>query len=247
MGKLIDANQRFKKGLMQQLLSGKIRFPEFAGSEKLKVKNEKLEEGGLPEGWKIKHLGSFGSFLKGKGISNSEKTETGIPCITYGEIYTRHEVVIKGFNSFVGRDTAQKSQRIQRGDILFAGSGETLDEIGKCVVHIEDIEAYAGGDIVIFRSRGVNPLYLSYSLNSNLLIRQKRKLGQGHSVVHIYSAGLKTLQVPLPSFEEQTSIASVLSTCDREIELLKKKLEKLKEQKKGLMQKLLTGKIRVKV
>ncbi len=55
------------------------------------------------------------------------------------------------------------------------------------------------------------------------------------------------MRFPYPSVAEQTRIAAVLSTCDREIELLKKKLEKLKEQKKGLMQRLLTGEIRVKV
>ncbi len=236
---LIDAKQRFKKGLMQQLLTGRMRFPEFGKPVQKK--------GELPVRWKIKRLGSFGSFLKGKGISNSEKTETGIPCITYGEIYTRHEFVIKDFYSFIDRSITQKSQRIKRNDILFAGSGETLDEIGKCVVHTKEIEAYAGGDIVIFRPKGVNPLYLSYSLNSDLLIRQKIQLGQGHSVVHIYSAGLKTLQVSLPSLDEQTRIATVLSACDREIELLHKKEIALREQKKGLMQKLLTGEVRIKL
>jgi len=239
VGRLIDAKQRLKKGLMQQLLTGRMRFPEFGKPVQKK--------GGLPEGWKGRRLSSFGSFLKGKGITNSEKKESGLPCITYGEIYTKHDFVIRQFFSFIDKNVSQKSQRIQRNDILFAGSGETLDEIGKCVAYTKDVEAYAGGDVVIFRPKGVNPLYLSYSLNSDLLIRQKRKLGQGHSVVHIYSAGLKTLQVPLPSLAEQTRIAAILSACDREIELLKKKQKKLREQKKGLMQKLLTGEIRVKV
>jgi len=234
--RLITNYELLKKGLMQQLLTGRMRFPEFG--KPIQKKGE------LPEGWQIKRTSSLGSFLKGKGISNSEKEESGLPCVTYGEIYTKHEIVIKKFSSFIDKDTAQKSQQIQRNDILFAGSGETLDEIGKCVAFTKDIEAYAGGDIVILRTKDVNALYLSYSLNSDLLIRQKRKLGQGHSVVHIYSSGLKTLQVPLPSLEEQTRIAAVLSACDREIELLKKKQEKLKEQKKGLMQKLLTGEIR---
>ena len=237
--RLINAKQRLKKGLMQQFLTGRMRFPEFGKPVQKK--------GELPVRWKIKRLGSFGSFLKGKGISNSEKTETGIPCITYGEIYTRHEFVIKDFYSFIDRSITQKSQRIKRNDILFAGSGETLDEIGKCVVHTKEIEAYAGGDIVIFRPKGVNPLYLSYSLNSDLLIRQKIQLGQGHSVVHIYSAGLKTLQVSLPSLDEQSHIATVLSACDREIELLRRKEIALREQKKGLMQRLLTGEIRIKL
>ncbi|MCK4869829.1 MAG: restriction endonuclease subunit S [Gammaproteobacteria bacterium] len=224
---------------MQQLLTGRMRFPEFGESA--------ADKGELPKEWKIKSLDLFGSFLRGKGISNSEKTETGIPCITYGEIYTRHEFVIKNFYSFIDNSTARKSQRIKRNDILFAGSGETLDEIGRCVAHTKDIEAYAGGDIVIFRPKGVNPLYLSYSLNSELLIRQKRKLGQGHSVVHIYSAVLKTLQVPLPSFEEQHCVATILSSCGQEIDLLFGKEIAFREQKKGLMQKLLTGEVRAQV
>ncbi len=241
VGKLIDAKQRLKKGLMQQLLTGRMRFPEFDHGIH-GIHGKKKDE--LPEGWKNKTLGSFGLFSKGKGISNSEKRGTGFPCITYGEIYTRHEFVIKEFHSFIDKDTAQKSQRIQKGDIIFAGSGETLDEIGKCVAYTQDEEAYAGGDIIIFRPKGVDSVYVSYLLNSDLLIRQKRKLGQGYSVVHIYSSGLKILHVPLPSLPEQTRIASVLSTCDREIELLRRKEIALREQKKGLMQKLLTGKVR---
>lgn len=244
VGKLIDAKQRLKKGLMQKLLTGRMRFPEFDHGIH-GIHGKKKSE--LPEGWKNKTLGSFGLFSKGKGISNSEKKGTGFPCITYGEIYTRHEFVIKEFHSFIDKDTAQKSQRIQKGDIIFAGSGETLDEIGKCVAYTQDEEAYAGGDIIIFRPKGVDSVYLSYLLNSDLLIRQKRKLGQGYSVVHIYSSGLKILHVPLPSLPEQTRIAAVLSTCDREIELLRRKEIALREQKKGLMQKLLTGEVRVKL
>ena len=103
--KLITAKTKLKKAMMQQLLSGKQRFKEFG--KPIQKKDA------LPEGWKNKTLGSFGMFSKGKGISNSEKKEAGFPCITYGEIYTRHEHVIKEFHSFVDRDTAQKSQRIQ--------------------------------------------------------------------------------------------------------------------------------------
>jgi type I restriction enzyme S subunit len=154
VGKLINAKQRLKKGLMQQLLTGRMRFPEFGKPVQ--------EKGELPEGWQIKPLGSFGSFSKGKGISNNLKRETGLPCITYGEIYGKHEIVIKEFCSFIDGGTAQNSQLISKGDILFAGSGETLDEIGKCVAFTKDIKAYAGGDIVIFRPKNIDSLYLSY-------------------------------------------------------------------------------------
>ncbi len=205
---------------------------------------KKTEVGWIPEGWEVKPLGLFGSFFKGKGISNSEKTETGFPCVTYGEIYTKHDFIIKDFKSFISEETAKTSQKIKKNDILFAGSGETLDEIGKCIANIKNVEAYAGGDIIIFRPRGNNCIYLSFSLNSNLIARSRRKLGQGYSVVHIYSNGLKKLNVPLPPLPEQKKIAEILSTWDRAIEQVRRLIDAKKRLKKGMMQQLLTGRKR---
>ncbi|MBN2467792.1 MAG: restriction endonuclease subunit S [Deltaproteobacteria bacterium] len=201
---------------------------------------KKTKVGWIPEEWDLKSLGSFGMFSKGKGISNSQKKETGIPCITYGEIYTEHDFIVKEFKSFIDKDTAKTSQTIKENDILFAGSGETLDEIGKCVAYTKSVEAYAGGDIVLFSPIGVNCFYLSYSLNSDLINRDKRKLGQGYSVVHIYSSSLKMLHIPLPSLPEQKKIAEILSTWDEAIERTKKLRDAKKRCKKALMQKLLT-------
>jgi type I restriction enzyme, S subunit len=155
-------------------------------------KNTKI--GWIPKDWEVKTLGSLGLFSKGKGISNSEKKETGIPCITYGEIYSKHNFIVKEFQSFIDTKTAKKSRKIRSNDILFAGSGETLDEIGKCVAYTKNEEAYAGGDIVIFSPDEVDCIYLSYSLNSDLIAIYRRRLGQGHSVVHIYSDGLKNIK-----------------------------------------------------
>jgi len=200
----------------------------------------------VPEDWDVKSLGSFGLFSKGKGISNNEKKETGIPCITYGEIYTKHHFIIKEFQSFIDIETTKTSQRIKKNDILFAGSGETLDEIGKCVAYTKDMEAYAGGDIVIFGPNGIDSNYLSYSLNSELIAIHKRKLGQGHSVVHIYSSGLKTLHAPLPPLPEQKKIAEILSTWESAIEQTRKLIDAKKRRKKAFMQQLLTGKTKLK-
>ncbi|HDY67118.1 MAG TPA: restriction endonuclease subunit S [Candidatus Scalindua sp.] len=207
---------------------------------------KKTKVGWIPEQWDIKPLGSFGSFSKGKGISNSEKKEKGLPCITYGEIYTTHNYVVKDFHSFISIETAKKSQRIKKNDILFAGSGETLNEIGKCVAYTKNMEAYAGGDIVIFSQNSVDCIYLSYLNNSDLIIKHRRKLGQGHSVVHIYSSGLKTLHVPLPPLPEQKIISEILSAWDRGIEQIGKLTSAKIKLKKALMQQLLTGKRRFK-
>ncbi len=76
--------------------------------------------------------------------------------------------------------------------------------------------------------------------------KQKQKLAQGHSVVHIYPRYLGEVVLPWPKKEEQKEIASLLLKANKEVKLLEKELEYLKEQKKGLMQLLLTGKVRVK-
>ena len=200
-----------------------------------------------PTGWNLKKLGDLGLFLKGKGILKEQLSTTGLPCIRYGEIYTTHDYKIKDFHSFISRGVAQESERIFHNDILFAGSGETLEEIGKAVAYTGDAEAYAGGDIVILRTKKENSAeYLVYALNTNTANRQKRKLGQGHSVVHIYSSDLKELVIPIPPLLEQKKIALILSTWDKAIEKTEQLIAKKQQLKKGLMQQLLTGKVRFK-
>lgn len=104
-----------------------------------------------PTDWKAQLLGEIGEFIKGKGISKREIKVNGIPCILYGEIYTDHHVLVRKFKSFIDQKTALKSTRIKKGDLLFTGSGETKEEIGKAVAFLGDVEAYAGGDIIILR------------------------------------------------------------------------------------------------
>lgn len=197
------------------------------------------------DGWEMKKLGDMGKFLRGKEIAKKDTTDKGIPCIRYGEIYTHHNYYIKDFYSYINQETAEKSTKIQKNDILFAGSGETIEDIGKSVAFLHDEEAYAGGDIVILRTKNVNSLYLAYALNNGRLAIERAKLGQGHSVVHIYPKELKSLTIQLPPAAEQDKITSILSTWDKAIELKEKLIEQKKEQKKGLMQKLLTGEVRL--
>lgn len=201
----------------------------------------------FPTGWTLKKLGDLGVFLKGKGILKEELSATGLPCIRYGEIYTTHDFTIKRFQSFISRKFAMESERIFHNDILFAGSGETLEEIGKAVAYLGYEEAYAGGDVVILRTdKNTNAEYLSYALNTDVVNRQKRRLGQGHSVVHIYGRDLAGLVLPLPPLPEQRKIALILSTWDRAIEKTEQLIAQKQQLKKGLMQQLLTGNVRFK-
>ena len=222
---IITQLKQRKQGLAQQLLTGEKRIKGFENSV-----------------WKEVKLGEIGFFFKGKGVFKNKIIDKGFKCLTYGDLYTKYDFVIKDVKSFIDKETTLISQEIRYGDICFAGSGETLEDIGKCATFIDDEIGYAGGDIIVFRTKQ-NPITMSYLLNSDIVKKQKTNMGQGHLVVHIYSSQLEKLKVSLPSIAEQNAIAQILDTAHQELKLYEQKLQLLQAQKKTLMQKLLTGEV----
>jgi len=194
----------------------------------------------LPEEWEEVKLSELGSFSKGKGISKSEIIDNGLPCIRYAEIYTDYDFVIKDFKSFISEEVAKNSVELKQNDILFAGSGETVEDIGKSVAFINNCKAFVGGDTIVFTPKKnlLNSVFMSYQLNNNASRKQLRKLAQGNSVVHIYSKGLMTLKVNFPPLEEQKKIAEILSTVDQKIAFVEENISQTEELKKGLRQEL---------
>ncbi|MBX0328396.1 restriction endonuclease subunit S [Oscillochloris sp. ZM17-4] len=220
--------------------------------EQLIAKKRAVKQGAMQEllrpkaGWVAAKLGSLGAFLKGSGVKKDDTQSGDIPCIRYGEIYTKHSDYIKTFYSWISPAVAATARRLKVGDVLFAGSGETKEEIGKCVAFVDDVIAYAGGDIVILRPEKACALFLGYYLNTATINRQKASRGQGDAVVHIGSAALANIDLTLPpSVDEQTAIAAVLSDMDAEIAELEAKLVKARQVKQGMMQELLTGRVRL--
>ena len=199
--------------------------------------------GVIPEEWEVRKLSEIGKFSKGAGVRKDEALSGNIPCVRYGELYTSHHEYIKTFYSFISKAIADTSKRLKKGDILFAGSGETKEEIGKCVAFIDEVEAYAGGDIVILSPEEVESLYLGFLLNAPLIQKQKASRGQGDAVVHISATQLGNIIIPIPKeIAEQTAIAEVLSDTDNLIQALEKQIAKKRNIKQGAMQKLLQPK-----
>lgn len=212
----------------------------------LKPGFKQTEVGVIPEDWEISNLGSLGIFSKGNGIKKDEANSGDIPCVRYGEIYTFHNDIVRSFNSSISEVVAKGSKLLRYGDILFAGSGETREEIGKSVAFIEHKVAYAGGDIVILSNTKESPSFLGYQLNSSTVARQKSTKGQGDAVVHISASALSTVLVPIPPTKaEQEAIAGALSDADELIASLEQLIEKKRMIKQGAMQELLTGKKRL--
>ena len=193
----------------------------------------------------MKRLGELGQFLKGTGVKKDDANSGSLPCVRYGELYTHHNDLIRQFNSWISPEVAAEAVKLKKGDLLFAGSGETKEDIGKCAAFVSDGEAYAGGDIVILRPVGVDPIFMGYYCNTKFISAQKASKGQGDAVVHINSAALSSIHGSLPGLAEQTAIAAILSDMDTELSALEARREKARLLKQGMMQELLTGKTRL--
>ncbi|HBP86142.1 MAG TPA: restriction endonuclease subunit S [Nitrospiraceae bacterium] len=239
---LLTKKRQLKQGAMQELLTGKTRLPGF----EVKPGYKQTEVGQIPEDWEPVPMKTLGTFSKGQGICKGEATSGDIPCVRYGEIYTHHNDIIRTFNSRISAEVAKTSKRLKKGDLLFAGSGETKEEIGKSVAFVGDEEAYAGGDIVILSPSKGNSKFFGYLFNSPIISSQKASKGQGDAVVHISATALSSIKFPLPPTKaEQEAIAAILSDMDTEIAALEAKLAKTRQLKQGMMQELLTGRIRL--
>lgn len=207
---------------------------------------KQTEIGLIPEDWEVYDIYKMGIFSKGAGISRNESMTGNIPAIRYGEIYTHHNNVVRNFNSWISTSVAAKSTKIKCNDLLFTASGETKEEIGKCVAYIYNHDAYAGGDIIILTPKNhYNSIFLGYLMNSQIICKQKTSKGQGDAVVHITANSLSKIKCPIPDIEEQNKIASALTSIDNLLLSLDKLIEKKRLIKQGAMQELLTGKKRL--
>ena len=223
---------------------------EYAVSDPVDVPfdHKRTDIGAIPEDWSEVLLRDLGVFMKGRGISRDDVSWDGVPCIRYGELYTLYETCVHTPISRATEMAAAHSLELETGDLLFTGSGETIEEIGKCVAYIGTERACAGGDIIVLRPFG-NSLslscYLGHLLNHDIVARQKTRVGQGHSVVHISPRHLELIGIPLPPPAEQQAIVDALSDVDGLIGSLDALIAKKRVIKHGAMQQLLTGKTRL--
>ena len=205
----------------------------------------------VPEHWEVRRLGQIGRLSKGNGGNKEDEVSLGVPCVRYGDLYTTHTYFILKSRSFVSMAKAEDYTPITFGDVLFAASGETIDEIGKSAVNLMQSEACCGGDVILFRpERQVEARYMGYATDCRPAATQKATMGRGITVKHIYGYQLKYLTLPLPPLPEQAAIVRFLDHADRRIRRYiraKQKLIKLlEEQKQAIIHQAVTGQIDVR-
>ena len=175
--------------------------------------------GSVPTHWEILSLGQVGTLTKGNGGNKEDELPTGMPCVRYGDLYTTHKYFIENARSFISPEVADQYTKIKFGDVLFAASGETADEIGKSAVNLLRGPAYCGGDVILFRPHGhLIPRYTGYMMDCEPIVHQKATMGRGFTVYHVYGKQLKYLRIPIPPPEEQVAIVRFLDHADEQIQ-----------------------------
>ena len=231
---LIEQKKLLKKGLMQKLLTGKTRLP------------------GFTQPWKEVKLGEIGTTYTGLSGKNKDNFGRGSYFIPYMNIYQNNHINPQQLEQ-VKVDEGEKQNTVKYGDIFFTTSSETPEEVGFASVLLFNPERNIYLNSFCFGYRLNNfksllPEYASFLFRSIHARKIMYKLAQGATRFNLSKNELMKEKIYIPSdISEQQAIADVLSTADDEINLLNQKLEALKTQKKGLMQKLLIGQIRVKV
>ena len=172
----------------------------------------------IPENWVWCRLGEAGIFVRGNGIKRNEIVESSdYPCIRYGELYTTYHLKTDKVHSRTSKDVFEKAQKAHYGDILMALTGENNKDIALAVAYLGTNEVAYGGDMTVFH-HNMEPMYLSYVINSFYFIKIKSNLAKGNIIVHISNDKLSTIPIPLPPLAEQHRIVEkldqLLPLCD---------------------------------
>ena len=207
--------------------------------------------GEAPEHWEVRKLGQFGKLLKGNGGNKEDELLEGVPCVRYGDLYTTHSFFIQRSRSYISRTKVKEYTPIRFGDLLFAASGEMIEEIGKSAVNLIETEARCGGDVILFRaSRQVEARYLGYAADSWSATAQKASMGKGITVMHIYGGQLKYLVLMLPPLHEQTDIVRFIDKTivkiDESVSRARREIKLLGEYRRRLVADVVTGKLDVR-
>lgn len=227
--KLIKAKKRYKKGLMQRLLSGKVRFPEFEGEDWVEVKLVKLFD-------------RITEKNESESVKNVLTISAQVGLVSQTDYYNK-SVASKDLTNYIV---------LKKGDFAYNKSYSEGYPLG-AIKRLDDYEQGVLSPLYIcfkLTSDKVDSDFITHFFEygglDHGIYKIAREGARNHGLLNVSVKDFFEIDITLPQHEEQKKIASVLNEALKEIELLEIQLEKYQEQKKGLMQQLLTGKVRVK-
>ena len=191
------------------------------------------------EGWEEKTLGEIATEMyRGSGIKRDQITPIGFPCLRYGEIYTTYNYSFSECISHTNESIISPKKYFEKGDILFAITGESVEDIGKCIAYTGKEKCLLGGDIVAMKHNQY-PQFLAYALSTKEAIRQKGLGKVKLKVVHTNIPALKTIRIYLPNLPTQKQIVSRLDKLSSKVRAIEEKYQKMVEECDALKQAML--------
>ncbi|KZK49252.1 Type I restriction-modification system specificity subunit S [Lactococcus cremoris] len=220
----LDLLKEQKKGYLQKM------FPKNG------AKVPELRFAGFADDWEDRKLGELASFSKGNGYTKNDLVEFGDPIILYGRLYTKYETVIEKVDTFVNKK--DKSIISEGSEVIVPASGESSEDISRASV-VGKSGIILGGDLNIIKPVNyIDSIFLALTISNGSQQKEMSKRAQGKSVVHLHNSDLKQVNILYPKLEEQQKIGSFFKQLDNTIVLHQRKLDFLKEQKKGFLQKM---------
>ena len=217
-----DKLQNIKKSMLEKMFprDGSL-FPE-------------VRFAGFTDPWEQRKLGELVQFSKGTGYSKGDLKESGTPIILYGRLYTQYETVISDVDTFV--DAKPGSVYSRGGEVVVPASGETAEDISIASV-VEKSGVLLGGDLnIITPHDDLDSAFLAISISNGKPHNDMAKMAQGKSVVHLHNTDLEKIDLVYPSHNEQAQISTCFKRIDNLITLHQRKLEKLKNIKKSMLE-----------
>lgn len=172
------------------------------------------------EGWMMKKIDDIAlNMFRGAGIKREQVTETGTPCVRYGEIYTTYDYSFNECVSHTNEDEIKPKKYFEHGDLLFTLTGESIEDIGKCIAYLGHERCLLGGDILVMKHEQ-NPKFLAYALSTENARKQKGLGKVKLKVVHTNESSLRSVVIPLPSLSEQQAIVEHLDSLHAHLKAL---------------------------
>jgi type I restriction enzyme S subunit len=251
---LIDNSKKQKKVLMQQLLTGKSRLINSSKNLSIRDGFSKSKLGSLPDDWSLALVSEFYWYQEGPGVRKHQFTESGVKLFN-GTNIQNSRVNLLNTNTYISTEQANGAYShflADPGDLVIACSGISVDRFDEKISFLksEHLPLCMNTSTMRFKVKENQQAcltFLLYFMMSPLFKNQIRRQITGSAQLNFGPSHVGKCFIALPQLEEQKRISTVLSNADKEIDILEQQLADLKQEKKALMQQLLTGKRRVKI
>lgn len=239
----------WKVSQINKLINAKKKQIGLLQEQKRVVINAAVTKGG--EEWKEVSLGNLGDFRKGSGGSREDDDENGAACIRYGDIYRSGKMMLSEPITRIKHEATTRYARVAVGEILFALSGETKEEIGQALVNDIAEETWTSGDAAIFTAgENINSHFLTYVLRCPYIVAQRASLAKGDIIVHISVGALRQLRIAVPPVTEQIVIVErlnkICTATDKTVTGVEREISLLHEYRTRLISDVVTGKLDVR-